>query len=415
MRIVAVEDMHAAGGVRGCFSFLKITTDDGLVGWSEFNEEMQGPGLAAFPGLTMTIRKVAERVIGLDPRDVAQIDAMLYAGSRIADGGIAAHANAAIVNACLDLKAKALDVPVCELLLGGASRRRIPVYWSHCGTYRLRYGEALGTPPIRSRDDLVALGREAAERGFRALKTNAMLWDDGVPESYRGAEAGSVRGQADQNLTSRQLRGIIETLEAFREGAGTETGLMIDLNFAFKPEALRQIARAVEPLDLMWLEVDLYQPTALAKVRWSTATPIASLEAIMGVRDFKRYITAGAVDVGIIDVQYNGMLEAMRMAAIAQAWDVNVAAHNAYGQLSTLMGAHFCAAVPNLRIMEYDVDQPLWGKELVTHPIVIDDGELVLPDRAGWGTDVDEDAVLRHPPTDVGASTWLLDYHRAYA
>jgi L-alanine-DL-glutamate epimerase-like enolase superfamily enzyme len=415
VKIVRVEDLHAAGGVRGCVSFLKVTTDEGLVGWSEFNEEMQRPGLAAFPGLTMTIRKVAERVLGLDPRDVAQIDAMLYAGSRIAAGGIAAHANAAIVNACLDLKAKALGVPVCDLLLGGPSRRRIPVYWSHCGTYRVRYGELLGTPPIRSRDDLVKLGHEVVERGFGALKTNLLLWDGGEPESFRGAERGATRGRAEQNVSSRELRGIAETLTAFREGAGPDTGLIIDLNFAYTPEGLRRIVKAVEPFDLLWLEVDLYQPEALARVRWSSSTPIGSLEAVLGVRDFKSYIAAQAVDVAIIDPQYNGLLESMRMAAIAQAWDVNVAAHNAYGQLSILMGAHFCAAVPNLRLMEYDVDQPPWAPELVTDPIVIEDGELVLPAGPGWGTDVDEEAVLGRPPQDVGASTWLLDYHRAHA
>ena len=87
--------------------------------------------------MTAVIHGLGAALIGQDPRAVARIEAALYAQTRPTAGGLTSHAIAAIVNACLDIKGKALDVPVCELL-GGALRERMPVYWSRCGVLRAR-------------------------------------------------------------------------------------------------------------------------------------------------------------------------------------------------------------------------------------------------------------------------------------
>ena len=79
------------------------------------------------------------------------------------------------------------------------------------------------------------------------------------------------------------------------------------------------------------------------------------------------------------------MWESIRIAILADAFEVDVAPHNYYGHLSTLMSAHFCAAVPNFRIMEYDVDDVPWRDDIVTHPPVIENGQLVVPTRPGLG------------------------------
>ena len=63
-----------------------------------------------------------------------------------------------------------------------------------------------------------------------------------------------------------------------------------------------------------------------------------------------------------------------------------------------MMSAHFCAAIPNFRIMEIDVDEVPWKDELVLHPPKIIDGYLIVPDRPGWGCDLNEDAIEAHPP-----------------
>ena len=104
------------------------------------------------------------------------------------------------------------------------------------------------------------------------------------------------------------------------------------------------------------------------------------------------------MDVAIIDTPWNGVAESVKIAAMADAYEVNVAPHNFYGHLATLMNAHFCAVVPNLRIMEIDPDTVPWYDELVTHTPDIKDGHLVLSSRPGWGTDVNEAAVRAHPP-----------------
>ena len=115
MKIVKIEDMHCDAGWRD-FSFLKITTDDGIVGWSEYNE---GYGSA---GITAVIRRMAAGLIGENPRAVERIMSMQYAVTRQAPGGINQQAMAAIENALLDVKAKSLGVPVYS---GGAVRNSI--------------------------------------------------------------------------------------------------------------------------------------------------------------------------------------------------------------------------------------------------------------------------------------------------
>ena len=82
---------------------------------------------------------------------------------------------------------------------------------------------------------------------------------------------------------------------------------------------------------------------------------------------------------------------------MADAHEVNVAPHNFYGHLCTMMSAHFCAAIPNFRIMEIDIDDVAWKDDLVTHPPEIENGELVISDRPGWGTEPNEEVIAEHP------------------
>ena len=83
---------------------------------------------------------------------------------------------------------------------------------------------------------------------------------------------------------------------------------------------------------------------------------------------------------------------------MAEAHEVNIAPHNFYGHLSTMMSAHLCAAVPNFRVMEIDIDDVAWKDDIVTTVPKVEDGHLVIPDGPGWGTDVNEEAVRAHPP-----------------
>ena len=104
------------------------------------------------------------------------------------------------------------------------------------------------------------------------------------------------------------------------------------------------------------------------------------------------------MDVAIVDVPWNGLAESAKIAAMADAYEVNVAPHNFNGHLGSLISAHFCAAVPNFKVMEIDIDDVKWKDEIVTVPPVIEDGHLVLPKAPGWGADVNEEFVRAHPP-----------------
>jgi galactonate dehydratase len=104
------------------------------------------------------------------------------------------------------------------------------------------------------------------------------------------------------------------------------------------------------------------------------------------------------MDVAIVDVPWNGILESMKIASMADSYEVNVAPHNFYGHLSTMMSAHFCAAVANFRIMEIDIDDVPWKDEVVMPAPTIENGHLIMPNRPGWGVEVNEKAVRAHPP-----------------
>ena len=124
------------------------------------------------------------------------------------------------------------------------------------------------------------------------------------------------------------------------------------------------------------------------------------------MREFLPYFREQAIDVAIIDTPWNGVWQSMKIAASAEAHEVNVAPHNFYGHLCTMMNAHFAAAVPNLRIMEIDIDRLPWDDELFTVVPKIANGELVMPDTPGWGIEPNEEALAAHPPKERGG----LDY-----
>jgi L-alanine-DL-glutamate epimerase-like enolase superfamily enzyme len=388
MRIESLKTLHADGG-RRAFDFVKLTTDDGLVGWSEYNETFGGAGLTAL------IERLAPTLIGKDPRAHEAHVALMQAIRRTAAGGVVQQAIGAIENALLDVKARALGIPIYELL-GGPVRDRIRVYWSHCGTYRVGWWQELGLPPVRTLDDVVRLGREVVSRGYTALKTNVMLLGD----QARLHNPGFARGEGfpELNPDRHVLAAARDQLAAFREGAGLDVDILVDLNFNFKTEGFLKVARAIAPFDILWVEIDSRSPSGLRYIRERSEIPVASGECLFGRRDYRPFLERDAMDVAIIDIPWNGIGESVKIASMADAYEVNVAPHNFYSHLATMMSAHFAAVVPNLRIMEFDPETVAWQDDLVTRAPRIEAGHLLLPTGPGWGTEVDEASVRAHPP-----------------
>jgi galactonate dehydratase len=391
MKIAAIETLHCDAGWRN-YHFVKLTTDDGAVGWSEFDEGFGSPGV------TVVIERMAARLIGQPVGDHERLYAEMFCLTRPAAGGVVGEGLGAIENALLDAKAKTLGVP-CYQLLGGKMRDRIRLYWSHCATWRINH-PTYYPPAITDLHGVRALGSEVRDKGFSALKTNVFIYQDGQVRSWRPGFGTPF--EPARNVDRTVLRNLRAHLEAFRDGAGPDMDILLDLNFNCSTEGYVKMVRALADLDLFWVEIDSYNPQALAYIRRQSPHPISSCETLLGLREFLPYFHAQAMDVAIIDAVWNGVWQAMKIAGAAEAYEVNVAPHNFYGHLSTMMNAHFAAAIPHLRIMEIDIDRLPWDHELFTHVPPIQDGYLVIPDRPGWGTEPNEEAIRARPPKSGG-------------
>ena len=389
--ISSIEHLHASAGWRN-YHYLKVTTIDGVAGWAEYDEALRSPGVTA------VIDQLAPHAIGRPVDDVERISTRLATLTRPAPGSAVSMGIGAIENAVLDAKARTLGVP-CYSLLGGKVRDRIRVYWSHCATWRISFPQFFGNP-IDHIDQVVELGAEVRDSQFGALKTNIFHYDEN--DRPRGWSPGF--GTSDEpglNVEHKTLSNMRRHLEALRQGAGPDTDILIDLNFNARPEGYLRIVRELADLDLFWIEIDCDSAEGLSRVRQASTSAISGGETLFGSKGFLPYFQAGSLDVAIIDTIWNGTWQSMKMAAAAAAYDVNVAPHNYYGHLCTMMSAHFAASVPNLRIMETDIDRLPWDDELVSHPPSYEDGHLVVPDRPGWGTEPNEEAIAAHPPTDA--------------
>ena len=389
MKVTSIETLSCDAGWRN-YHFVKLTTDAGITGWSEFDEGFGAPGVGS------VIQKLAPRVVGQEVNQHERIYAELTSATRPASGGIVALAMGAIENALLDAKAKGLGVPVYELL-GGKVRDRIRVYWSHCATWRINHPTHY-KPAITDIEGVKAIGREVREKGFTALKTNIFTYDKDRKNAKGWRPGFGVPFEPGLNVERDVLRNLVMHLEALREGAGPDVDILLDLNFNAKTEGYLKILRAIAHLDIFWVEIDSFVPEALGYIRSHSPHPVSSCETLLGLREFMPYFREQAMDVAIVDTPWNGVWQSMKIAAAAEAHEINVAPHNFYGHLCTMMNAHFSAAVPNLRIMETDIDRIAWDHELFDHVPEFVDGHLVMPDRPGWGIVPNEDAIRAHSP-----------------
>jgi galactonate dehydratase len=386
MKIAQLETLYCDAGWRP-WIFLKATADDGSVGWAEITDSHGSPH-----GLAGIVEDLAPSVVGRDPRAVERIVWDLFRATRQSPGSVIQKAIGGVENALLDLKAKALGVPVYELF-GGPTRDSVEVYWSHCGTTRARAWEATNTPKLASYDDVVALGREIVERGFKAFKTNIVIPGDEPQVLMPGFQGDGL----ERNSSPELEQALVRLLDAFHEGTGGAAEPIVDLNFNLTAEGVLRVARSLDGHSLMWLEVDAFDPVSLAAVRGGAGMPICSGENLYTNRGFRPYLEAGAMDVASVDVIWNGFHQAKKIADLAETFEVNCAPHNYYSHLATFISAQWCAAIPNVRILEVDVDDVPWRETLTTAVPEIEGGVLTIPSGPGWGVEVNEDVLREHP------------------
>lgn len=395
MKITNIETFIVDAGWRP-WIFVRVDTDEGISGWGECSD-----GRSPY-GVTGTVRDLTPLIIGKDPRAYEMRFWDMLRGTRQSPGGIAAKAIAGVELALIDIKARALGISVVELF-GGPTRERVRVYWSHCGTSRARHYDLLNTPPLRTMDDIAALGREVVEKGYTALKTNIVV--PGDPASVYFGGFGGEPGTTD-GVVSRQILRHIETLiGTFRDAVGPDVDINLDLNFNFKPESCMRIAQVLEQFDLLWLEIDMYEPDAIRQIKDATSTKICTGENLFYMREFIPYFQARSADVFMIDVPWNGFAQSKKVGDLAEAYQLNVAPHNYYSHLATCISASLCAVLPNVRIMEIDVDDVPWREDMVTNVPRIENGYLTIPSGTGWGTEMVEEVLKAHP-WDKGNANW---------
>lgn len=389
MKITAVKTYFVDGVFRP-WTFVKIeTSDPGTIGWGDCTDWG-----AAIPVAAM-VNRMSEWIIGRDPMDVEAIWWDLAASNCRHTGGIAWKAMSGIDSALWDIRGKVLGAPVWQLL-GGKMRDSLRLYWSHCGSMRSRHAEEFGKVPIRTTDDLKRLSEEVVERGFTAIKTNLIDLEDleDVPDGAWRFR--SPVGDAPAH-TIRRAEAIVRT---FREALGPDVGIALDVAFRFKLGGAIKLARALEPYDMMWLETETLDPDALKLIRESTSTPICHGESLFGTHEYKPFLEKHASDIIMPDLAWNGITMGKKLADYAHAYDILFAPHNCHSPINTLVSANVCATVPNFYIQEFDVDDAPWRDDIMTHPFTIEDGCLLLPDRPGLGSDLDEEEMAKHPPKE---------------
>jgi galactonate dehydratase len=392
MKIARVEALHGDGGWRP-WTFVRIETDDGLVGWGECSDNRSPYGIAG------CVADLTPLLVGQDPRPVERLYWDMLRATRQNLGGVTHKAMAGIELALWDIKAKALGVPVYELF-GGPLRDRMRLYWSHCGTTRARLGHVLGTPPLRTYADIAALGKEVVSRGFTALKTNMVIPGEPATVYFPGFASGI--NSTDGAPTVEILDAIERLIGTFREAVGPKVGLCLDLNYNFRTEGALRVAKLLEKFDMQWVEYDNWDPQALLQIKQSTSTRLASLESLVTARQYRPFLELHAVDVAIIDVPWNGFSQAVQIGRMAEAYEINIAPHNYYSHLADFHSLHLCAVLPNVRIMEIDIDDVAWKADLVTRPPLIKDGHIFLPEGPGWGADINEEVLRAHPWPGIG-------------
>jgi galactonate dehydratase len=352
---------------RANYVFVKIATDEGLHGVGEGTVEHRERAVAA------AIEEFAPTLLGRDPFATDFLVERMSRDSYWRTGVVLRSAIAAIEAALLDIKGKALGVPVHELL-GGRQRDRVPVY-----------GNAWFTG-AKTPDEFAAKARDAVASGWRALK-----WDP--------------FGTAYLRLERRERDRALAVVAAVREAAGPDIELMIEGHGRFDVPTAIAIAQELAPFRPTWFEEPIPPESipALADVRRKSPVAIATGERFYEFQRFGELIDARAADYLQPDVSHVGGLgEAKRIAALAHGSFLPICPHNPLGPIANAMTLHLAAAIPNCPWLETMVTDVPWRSEIVRETVVIASGAMLVPDGPGLGVDIDEKACAAHPPGTYG-------------
>ena len=359
------------------FIFLKLKTDNGLEGLGE------AYGLPFAPHVvTQMMEDVCERyVIGADPYKIEKLWRLIYASGYTSHPDLSLMAIlSAIEMACWDLIGKDLGKPVYELL-GGQVHEKLRSY-----TYL--YPKESDAVNVYVNPDLAAeRAAEYVELGFTAVK-----FDPATPFT---------------SFDPRQLS--LETLDRsekytkqVREAVGNRADLLFGTHGQMTTSSAIRLAKRLEKYDPLWLE----EPTPpentheMARVAQHTSIPIATGERLSTKHDFARVLQSGAASILQMNLgRVGGILEAKKIASMAEAHYAQIAPHLYNGPVVGAANIQIATCSPNFLILE---SIQTWGgfhAEILKTPIVWQDGYVIPPTAPGLGVELDEEVAEKHAYT----------------
>ena len=341
--------------------FLKVETDDGISGWGEPVLEGRAETLAALVG------EMSDFLIGRDPRQINDIWQMLYRNGCYRGGPVLMSAISGIDQALWDITGKFYGAPV-HALLGGAQRRSIRGYiWIG------------GDRP----SDLVAAAKDARERGFTAAKMN-ICSELAIVDTYAAIDA------------------IVKRLGELRQSVGSSLDLAFDFHGRVHAPMARVLVHELEPLRPMFIEdpVAPGQLEALAALAKTTSVPLAVGERMHSRAEFKALFEARAAQIINPDPAHvGGISEAVRLGAMAEAYDVALAPHCPLGPIALAACLVVDAVCYNAFIQEqslgihYNQGNDLLDYMTEASRFRYESGSIIIPDGPGLGVEVNEDYV----------------------
>jgi gluconate/galactonate dehydratase len=383
---------------------VKIKTDVGIIGWGEAHFA---------PGLTTMIREFKDFLAGEDPREVDKLcrlmrTALGYCGTN----GMGFHAISGVETALWDVLGKYAKLPLYRFF-GGKYRDRIRIYADCHATQELASLSTLLMPRTpswmkvgkRKRAKKVELSTkfhggqksdnndihpeayarravEMSNQGFTALK-----FDVDIPNPYS-------LDDYNRALDRREIDLMVSIVAAVRKAVGKNMGLAIDCHWNYGVNDAIKLAHACEPFDLLWLE-DPVPPeniSAIRRVTTSTNTPIATGENHYQRHSFRDLLESSAVDIITPDFQkIGGLLEARRIADMAEVHYLQLAPHNISGPIGTMASAHLSASIPNFLVLEWHAACVPFFDDLVkgSSSKFIQNGYIDIPERPGLGVELD--------------------------
>ena len=364
------------------WSFLKIETNSQYVGWSETTDTFGNEN--GFRGILKDYKNL---LIGENPREINKLIWKLETTTKSNSGSLVRRVIAGIENALWDISGKYCNLPVYEMF-GGKIRDNIELYWSHCGTTRIRNAKEAKKPEIKNMKDIESFGKEVIKSGFKVLKTNIALFDK-KNFIYMPGHKHEFRNPS-LKMSNKVLDGMEHWVSSLQKSVDKNVSIALDLNFNFKLVDLKKICQRLNKYNLKWIEVDTNDSKILSKLKESSNIPIVSCETFDSVNEYKPFLENKSIDYASIDTAWIGFGVSKKIADIANLYGTNITTHNYNGYLGTIINAHLASIVENFFIGEFDYDEPPGVNKIFSNKPQIKNGYLKIENRPGWGCDIIE-------------------------